>query len=161
MRGCVAFAFGALLVGCGSLQYRIGGRVVKLPLADETVREGKAVRRVGSMWSLSGDTSELIAVPTAMRAGERATVVVEVSGGGCLGSDTTAVHMDGMVATIVPYQRVFMPRRPNGACTANLVIERRSVSIAFLMPGTARIRVVYRAGESAPLSMTERAIIVH
>jgi hypothetical protein len=155
----VLCGLGALLLACGAPRTRIGGEVIELPLRDESPRPGKSVRRVGVMWSLTGDTAALVDVPVVARMNTATPVRVDVSGGGCIGADTTAVRVDGLVATIVPYQNVYTPERDQG-CTLDLVFDRRTVLVTFPVRGTGRVRVVYRQGAEASLTLTERPISI-
>jgi hypothetical protein len=156
----VTFALGALLLACGRSQTRVAGQDIALSHKDEAPREGKTVRRVGVMWSLSGDTTTLVDVPAHTRANEATPVRVEVASGGCSGRDTTMVSVDGLVATVVPYQKVFTPVPPDGACAAYLAADSRTVRVTFLARGLGRVRIVYRQGDRGPLTMTERSITV-
>ncbi len=156
----VVFGLGALLLACEVPQTRVAGEVIALPLRDESPREGRSVRRVGVMWSLTGDTTALLDVPAVALVNAATPVRIEVSGGGCSGADTTTVRVDGSVATIVPYQKVFTPVPLKQACTDDLLFDRRTVLVTFQARGVGRVRVVYRQGDEARLTMMERPITV-
>lgn len=107
-----------------------------LPLSEQVPTVGATARRV----AVIGDYSfpQTIDVPATARAGEPIQVGVTTYGGGCIREDTTIVTVSGSQAEVVPYQLVYSPKS-NEACTAELRVNRRKVSVTFGAAGSAAV----------------------
>jgi hypothetical protein len=101
----------------------------------------------------------VIEVPSGALAGTPIPVAVTTYGGGCMAEDTTVVLVVGMNADVVPYQRVYHPRADE-ACTEELRITRREVTVTFAAVGTAVVRVYGRAMPGDSLVTVDRVVQV-
>ena len=147
-----------LLLGCDVTPAEVAVSVTDLPLAEETPREGLSARRVGTIRMNGSDTTRL-EVPARIRRGEVAELYLTTYAGGCIGTDTTVVRVDGLRVDVVPYQRVFIPPG-GGACTRILILERRALRITFPTSGVAVIRVVGRIVPERGLVAIQRRVVV-
>ncbi len=128
----------------------------ELPLPEGALENGVMTRRVGVLRHY-GD-SLLFEAPSRAAVGVPIEVHVTTYGGGCLGQDTTVTNVNGLRATVVPYQRA--PVDPNVACTMELVLQRRLVRVTFQSAGLATLRVIGRDEPASRLFAVERRIEV-
>lgn len=129
----------------------------QLPLPEETPVEGTATRRVARV-RYYGD-GVVFSAPARVRAGDSLTISFTAYGGGCTGSDTTVVRMEGHRAVVVPYQRVYTPREGQ-ACAASLILDRRVSRIVFPGAGAAEIVTVGRSEPGMEWVITTRGLTV-
>lgn len=129
----------------------------QLPLPEETPVEGTATRRVARVRHY-GD-GVVLSAPTRVRAGDSLSVSFTAYGGGCTGSDTTVVRMEGRRVVVVPYQRIYTPRKEQ-PCGLALHLDRRVARIAFLSAGTAEIVLVGRSEPGDEWVITTRGLTV-
>jgi len=66
------------------------------------------------------------------------------------------VRVNGLQASVVPYQRV----RTGGVCTADLRINRRVVPVVFSTAGRAVVTVVGRSGQGGRLMQFVQTVTV-
>ena len=131
--------------------------VVAACSAEETARPGRSVRRVATIQYDRGSVS--LAVPATARVGEPIPVVVTTYGDGCHREDSTEVHVTGLRAEVVPYQRVYTPRADEG-CALALHVNPRLVRVVFRAAGRATVRVTGRAELGDSLLRVERGLTV-
>ena len=142
--------------GCGAAPTELPVRASEVPLADRVAADGLSATRVGTL-QFYADTVR-IEMPDRANRGVPLDIYVSTYGGGCVGSDTTVTAVQGLRATVVPYQRV--STNPNLACPSILLIDRRRARIVFETPGTATVRVIGREEPSGRLFAVERRIAV-
>lgn len=158
MRDSVWSVLCVALLGCQAAPMEIIASVTELPLAEEVPREGASVRRVGQIRQTGSDTL-LLEAPATARRGEVLALQLTTYGTGCVGRDTTIATVSGLRATVVPYQRVYVPP-PTVGCTRELIFERRTVRVVFATVGTATIRIVGRVTPDRGLVAIERRVTV-
>ena len=152
-----ALSLCSVLLGCRDLPTAGGASASELPLREETLVVNVAALRVGVVRGVSDPIT--IAVPATARIGEAVVVRITTYGGGCVGPDTTVASTVGLRALIVPYQRVFtVPSQV--ACTDDLRLESRAVSVTFTSVGEAIVRIVGRAASRDALIAVERRVSV-
>ena len=142
--------------GCSAAPTELTVRASEVPLADRVAADGLSATRVGTL--LFYNDSVRIEIPNRANLGVPLDIYVSTYGGGCVGSDTTVTGVQGLRATIVPYQRV--STNPNLACPSILLIDRRRTQVVFESRGTATIRVIGREEPSGRLFAVERRISV-
>ncbi len=122
MRGAL-LAFSALLLGCAAIGTE----------TDDGTRPD-AVRVMGEIKGYNNDDPRIEIVP-----GTRSALVrVTTYGGGCHSRGDTEVRVDGMVATVTPYDYT---APPGTVCTQPLISFIHEANISFPSSGTALIRV--------------------
>lgn len=102
----------------------------------------------------------VIDVPASAHPGQPVDLAITTYGGGCISEDTTVVSTSGLLADVVPYQRVYTPKPPIEGCTMELRITRRLVPLVFSTPGVATVRVTGRAAPGDSLVQVLRAVVV-
>ena len=158
MRGIVRCLLCVVLTGCDASPTEVAASAAELPLAEGAPREGMSARRVATI-RMNGTDTTLLELPAVARRGEVAELYLTTYGGGCIGRDTTVARVDGLRATIVPYQRAFVP--PGiGACTDDLIRERRTIRVTFTTSGEALVRVVGRVWPDRGLVAIQRRLVV-
>lgn len=99
------------------------------------------------------DLPETVAVASAF------TVSIQSYGGGCTSQGDTDVQVEGLLATIRPFD--LEPSDPEVICPAILRVFEHVATIQFDQPGTATVRVLGRREPGdEPLSI-DRTVLVH
>ena len=158
MRGIMSCLLCVVIFGCDASPTEVAALTAELPLAEETPREGVSALRVGTI-RMNGTDTTLLEVPAVARRGAVTELYLTTYAGGCIGRDTTIARVDGLRASIVPYQRVFVPPG-GGACTRILILERRAIRVTFATSGEAIIRVVGRVSPDRGLVAIQRRLVV-
>ena len=158
MRAMRSLLLWSALVGCDGTPTEVAASAADLPLAEESARVGRSTLRVGTI-RMSGVDTTLLELPAVARRGEVAAVYLTTYAGGCVGRDTTVTRVNGLRVDVVPYQRVYVPPA-GGACTDNLVLERRTIRVTFATTGEAIIRVVGRVWPDRGLVAIQRRLVV-
>lgn len=96
-------------------------------------------KRVPGTLAQYGEALQII-VPEAVERGEVFEVDVTIYGGGCVGEGDLEVEVEGLQATIRPYD--YDVSVPGFGCTLELIIYRRTASLRFDAPGRAQVRVL-------------------
>lgn len=92
------------------------------------------VREIGLLHELH----EPLAAPGIVRAGVPFSITVTTAGSSsCTRASGASVRVEGLAADVVPMDE----RRVRSICTGDLAAHPRSVSITFMTPGTATLRV--------------------
>ena len=158
MRGMWHLVLCSALVSCAGTPTEVAVSAADLPLAEDSAHVGRSALRVGAI-RMSGADTTLLELPGVARRGEVAALYLTTYAGGCVGRDTTVTRVDGLRVDVVPYQRVFVPPA-GGACTDNLVLERRTIRVTFATTGEAVIRVVGRVWPDRGLVAIQRRLVV-
>lgn len=119
------------------------------------------VRVVGVVVGFQDDDPHIV-VPDTVQAGADFTVSVRTYGGGCERQGSTELEVDGLGATVTPYDITL--RGVNVACTAVLKSFTHKATLRFVESGTARVTVRGReggrAGHGDGLVTFERTVVV-
>ena len=158
MRRLVLSLLSVVTLGCGALPTEVAVSAAELPIAEEVLREGAGALRVATIRQDGSDTT-MLELPAVARRGEVTEMYLTTYAGGCIGRDTTVARVDGRRATIVPYQRVFVPPATVG-CTRDLRFDRRTIRVTFATSGDAIVRVVGRVAPDRGLVAIERRLVV-
>lgn len=145
------------LIGAGCTSATSPADSAALRLEQPAPAPGQSALRVARI-AHYGDPV-VVEVPESATAGSPLAVAVTTYGGGCVSEDTTVVQVDGLRADVVPYQRIYQPG-VNGACTMELRVTRRMVSVVFASAGRATVRVIGRAKPGDSLVVVERGVLV-
>ena len=103
----------------------------------------------------------VIDAPASVRAGRDFTVTVRTFGGGCVSAAGAAVTYHGAaleLAVVVPYDNARVP--PGTMCTEALTRPARDLTLRFVTPGTAAIRVEGRRQPEGGRAAVEVAVAV-
>ena len=152
-RSSIAGALALLLAACHS-DSAVGPNRAALSLEDELTGKPGFFRRIAWIHFGQGEDSVVFVVPGHARVGQPVQAAITTYGGGCIAEDTTFVSVAGMSAEITPMQRIYY----GGACTLELRITRRPVSLVFNQPGVASVRVTGRASPGDSLIAVRRWI---
>ena len=107
-----------------------------------------------SLMRFEGDTA-VVSIPDVV-AGEPVTITVGVELGACDELGRTETSMDGMVATIEPFDKFAV----NKLCDLNVVFGEHTATVVFLQPGPGTIRVVGRNLQRDEITV-ERSVTVN
>ena len=103
----------------------------------------------------------VIDAPASVRAGRDFTVTVRTFGGGCVSAAGAAVTYHRAAperAVVVPYDNSRVP--PGTMCTEALARPARDLTLRFVTPGTATIRVEGRRQPEGGRAVVEVAVAV-
>ena len=101
----------------------------------------------------------VIEVPTQAIAAQPFNVYVTTYSGGCIRDDTIQVSVSSSRADVVPFQRIYS-LGPNEACTAELNIRRRPVSVTLSKPGESVVRITGRARPGDSLVVVTKTLTI-
>ena len=127
-----------------------------LPVVEQPLVQGQSSLRAATI-GLYAESD--IAVPATARVGEPVTLRVTTYSGGCIGEDKTEVRTVGQEADIVPYQRIYSPKAGQ-ACTSELRITPRAVSLVFMTVGTATVTIAGRVRPDSGIVRVVRTVVV-
>jgi hypothetical protein len=153
IRSLMAGSLALLLAACHS-DSAVGPNRAALSLEDELTGKPGIFRRIAWIHFGQGQDSVVFIVPGHARVGQPVQAVITTYGGGCISEDTTFVSVSGMSAEITPMQRVYY----GGACTMEMRITRRPITLVFDKPGVANVRVTGRANPGDSLIAARRWI---
>jgi hypothetical protein len=104
-----------------------------------------------------GQTSqEVIAAPAEASLGRSFSVTISTFGDSCVRAAGADVTIDGLVATITPYDMIVS----TGTCLDYLKAYPRAVELKFTQAGAATIRVKGRSDYQPGLVTVERSLVV-
>jgi hypothetical protein len=126
-----------LLFGCHSPIDPAAGRVVGIIDAGQTF-------------------PQVIEAPAEASSGQSFTVTISTFGNSCVAAAGADVTIDGLVATITPYDVV----AAKGWCLDYLKAYPRAVQLSFAQAGAATIRVNGRSDYQSGLVTVERSLVV-
>jgi len=115
-------------------------------------------RKVGII-DAGGTLPMVIAAPAAVLLGKSFSVSISTFGDSCVIPAGADVVVDGLVATITPYDVAYVPPR-GGACLLYLKPYPREVELRFLGTGTATIRVEGRSFYQSGLVTVTHSLVV-
>lgn len=117
------------------------------------VEPGRVIGIIDAGQSLS----QVINAPTEASLGQSFSVTVSTFGDSCVHAAGADVTIDGLVATITPYDVVVVG---NGVCLDYLKAYPRVVALSFGQAGAATIRVKGRSDSQPGLVTVERSLVV-
>ena len=100
--------------------------------------------------------SQVIDAPAEASSGQFFTVTISTFGNSCVTAAGADVTIDGLVATITPYDVV----AAGGYCLDYLKANPRAVQLSFAQAGAATVRVKGRSDYQSGLVTVERALVV-
>ena len=107
-----------------------------------------------SLIRFRGDTA-LVNISDAV-AGEPVTITISVEFGACDELGRTDTSMDGMVATIEPFDRFAV----DILCNSNVVFGEHTATVVFSQPGLGTIRILGRDFRTGEITV-ERSVTVN
>jgi hypothetical protein len=115
-------------------------------------------QRVVGLIDAGGETlSHVIDAPSTVSVGRVFSITVSTYGNSCVAAAGADLIVDGLVATITPYDAV---SSGHGTCLDYLKAYPRTVELRFAQPGTATIRVNGRRDYPAEPASAERSLVV-
>lgn len=100
-------------------------------------------------------------VPTTAEVGQDVSLVVSTYGGGCISPGETEVELDGLKATVRPYDYVPLETlRGDIVCTLDLRLNRHEAILRFDERGVARIDVHGRSLPGRDAVTVVRSILI-
>lgn len=131
--------------------------LVALALGCDTATEPEEVRVVGVITGFKPDDPQIV-TPDTVNAGEEFTVSVSTYGNGCVEKGSTEYEVDGLDATITPYDIEI--RGGTIACTDVLKELTHTATLQFAGAGIARVTVQGRQRPRGDPVTVERSVVV-
>jgi len=101
----------------------------------------------------------VVEAPTTVKRGTAFLVAINSYGGSCIGQGPSEVTLEGLTATVAPYQ--FELVDGNSKCTDDLRTYRNVAQLRFDLAGTARILFRGRSQSAGgELITVERTVVV-
>lgn len=128
-----------------------------LALAGCGITGPESTRRLAVI-EFTEDDPVVVEVPATATRGVAFQVAIDSYGGGCIGQGPTEVEVNGLTATVEPYQ--FEVVDGDAACTAELRTYRNVAQVRFDQAGTGRIVFRGRSRLKGETITVERTAVV-
>lgn len=113
-------------------------------------------REVGRIPGPRAPEFPIVSVEAVIQAKQPIAVVVNTYGSSsCIQPDGARVILEGMLATITPYDL----RQRGGFCTLDIKAHARSVEVMFPEPGPATIRIEARDFGGQPITVEQIVLV--